>query len=177
MNESQEERSAAEPVLQPLAAAVSFKLPVFWSNDLSLPTNHVEATFSLKNIASQCNKFPHHVASLSSEEAAEVRCVLTSPPAVPPYDNFDMLLQRTTASQTQRLQQLLTAEEHRDVTLSQMLRRVRQLLSETVTAANSLIFRQLVSQRLPHTVCVMLGATTALPLESLASTANRLIGD
>lgn len=64
---------------QPLATAVSFKFPVFWTNDPSLWLNQGKALFSLRNITSQRAMSLDVGTYLSSEEAAQVRDVLMSP--------------------------------------------------------------------------------------------------
>lgn len=68
-----------------------------------------------------------------------------------------------------RIQQLLTPEELGDRSPAQMLGQMVQLLDETVTAADSLILRQLLLQRLPRAVCMMSGTATGISLKTLAS--------
>ena len=80
--------SDAESIPQPtppLTAAVSIKLPPYWSNDPALWFSQVEAQFTTRGITSESTKYAHVVGSLQPEVAQEVRDLLLNPPAENPY--------------------------------------------------------------------------------------------
>lgn len=144
-----------------------FEVTPFLAEWSTLWLNQVEALFFLRNITFQQTMFLQIVSSLSSEQGAEIRDVLMSPPADRPHNYLkDMLIQWTTASEIRRIQQLLTAEELGDRTPSQTLRQMKQLLGETLNADDSLILRQPFLQQLPHPVRMILGTTPGFPLET-----------
>ena len=143
--------SDAESIPQPsppLTAAVSIKLPPYWSNDPALWFSQVEAQFTTRGITSETTKYAHVVGSLQPEVAQEVRDLLINPPAENPYIRLKSeLVKRTSASEQQRLHQLLNAEQLGDRKPTQLLRRMQQLLGERQLEPS--IMTQLFLQRLP----------------------------
>ena len=76
--------------------------------------------------------FEYVVASLSPDIATEI-CDILSPPIENQYTNpKEKLIQRTAASQQQRIQQLLNSEELGDKNPTQFLRHLQQLAGDTV---------------------------------------------
>ena len=90
-------------------AAISLKLPPFWTADPLVWFAQIESQFATRGITSQCTKYDYVVASLNQDIAMEVQDILISPPADQPFSTLkDKLLLRTTASEQRRLQTLLT---------------------------------------------------------------------
>ena len=99
-----------------------------------------------------------------------------SPPAENQYTNLkEKLIQRTAASQQQRIQQLLNAEELGDKKPTQFLRRLQQLAGDTVRN-EGVIIRELFLQRLPANVRMVLASTRDnTPIEELAQLADKVM--
>ena len=92
-------------------------------------------------------KFNHILANLSQGIATEVRNLLMNPPAEKPYDVLkETLIKRTTLSEQQGLQQLLSAEDLGDRKPTQLFRKMQQLLSEKAIAMDPSLPRGLLLQ-------------------------------
>lgn len=168
--------SAAVVSLPPASvSAVTVKIPPFWPADPQVWFAQVEAQFSTRNITSQRTKFDHVVAALAPEFATEVQDLLLQPPADTPYDVLRaQLIKRTAASEQRRLRQLFTAKELGDRTPSQLLRRLQQLLGDAAGPnPDNTFLRELVLQRLPGHVRMVLASSGDMPLEALATLADK----
>ncbi|KAM7288102.1 uncharacterized protein ISCGN_031791 [Ixodes scapularis] len=129
----------------------TLRLPRFWTADPQLWFAQVESQFTTSHITSQTQRFHHVVAALPPETAVDIRDIILEPPTTNPYDNLKAeLIKRTSASEHQRLQQLLTSEELGDRTPSQLLRRLQQLLGERAATFDPALLRELFLQRLPN---------------------------
>ena len=114
---------------EPLAPISNVKLPPFWASDPQIWFAQVEAQFTTRRIVAQHSKFAHVVSALQPEIDQEVRDLLLTPPTDRPYEVLkEQLIRRTSESEQRRLQMLLTEEELGDRKLSQLLRKMRQLL-------------------------------------------------
>lgn len=154
--------------------AVALKLPQFWSTDPQIWFAQVEAQFATRKITNQDTKFHYVVASLSPEVAVDIRDLLIQKPAENAYDELKKkLLERTTTTKAQKLQQLLATEELGDRKPSQLLRRFQQLLDDSPT--DHPLVRELFLQRLPQHVRQLLAVTSnaTTPLEELAKLADK----
>ena len=156
-------------------AAVKVKIPPFWANDVTLWFAQIEAQFVLANITVSTTKYHYVVAALPSEIAQEVRDVLVNPSKESPYENLkEQLIARTTISEQKRLQQLLTSEELGDRKPSQLLRRMRQLLSDSTL--DDKILRQLFLQRLPTSIqTILAGTLDTVTLDQAADMADKIM--
>ena len=156
-------------------AAVSLKIPPFWPNDPAVWFAQVEAQFLTRQITAQNTKFAYVISSLSPEIAQEIRDLILSPPADCPYDTLKTeLIRRTSASEQQRLQQLLISEELGDKKPSQFLRKLRQLLSDNPLEDG--LLRHLFLQRLPTNVKLILASTPdTVSIDDLASLADKIL--
>ncbi|KAM7313981.1 uncharacterized protein ISCGN_003766 [Ixodes scapularis] len=129
----------------------TLRLPRFWTADPQLWFAQVESQFTTSHITSQAQRFHHVVAALPPETAVDIRDIILEPPTTNPYDNLKAeLVKRTSASEHQRLQRLLTSEELGDRTPSQLLRRLQQLLGERAATFDPALLRELFLQRLPN---------------------------
>ena len=119
--------------------------------------------------------FDYVIASLASEFAAEIRDLILTPPAEPPY-NFlkEMLIKRTAASNQRHLRQLFSAEELGDRKLTQLLRRLQQLAGDTL-GADGAFLQELFLQCLPSNVRMVLASTRSdMPINELAQLADKI---
>ena len=155
-------------------AAIQLKLPPFWPKDPALWFAQIKAQFTTCGITVLRIKFNYVVSSLSSEYATEVWDLLFNPPAEQPYEILKReLMNCTSVSEQQRLQQLLTTEEHGDCKLSQVLWRIQQLLGVKAATMDTTFLRELFLQRLPANVhMVLIPSAGDLNLEQLAQLAD-----
>ncbi|KAM7294783.1 uncharacterized protein ISCGN_024288 [Ixodes scapularis] len=135
----------------------------------------VEAQFQLHHITSQTTKYLHVVSSLPAELADELEDILAAPATSNQYDLLKAaILARKTPSERSRLQHLLNMEELGDQRPSQLLRRMRQLMGDVTTDADTSLLRELFLQRLPHSMVPILAAAEDMPLDQLANLADRV---
>ena len=128
-------------------AAVTFKIPPFWSSDPQIWFAQMEAQFSTKRITSQKTKFDHIIASFAPEVVQEARDFILSPSTDSPYDVLKkQLIQRTAASEQRQLQQLFNAEELGDCKLTQLPRRMQQILGEKASCNDASFIHELFLQ-------------------------------
>ena len=174
--DQQQEQPLEQPVATGLTAALSLRLPPFWPADPALWFAQVEAQFRTKNITIEKTKYEYVVASLSPEHASEVRDIILHTPSHQPYQKLKAtLVERTTASEQQRLRQLFQMEELGDRTPSQFFRRMQQLLGDKAADTDSSFIRELFLQRLPsNTRMVLASAGDDLPLDKLAALADKI---
>ncbi|XP_052830232.1 uncharacterized protein LOC128249782 [Octopus bimaculoides] len=155
-------------------AAISVKLPSFWSFDPALWFAHGEAQFAANRITSDAAKLTHLIGALSPEIMMEVRDLIMAPPGSVSYDTFkNELIKRTSVSEQRRLHQLLISEELGDKTPSQLLRRMKQLLGDQTLPDG--IFKQIFLKRLPANTQVILASTKeSASVDELAEIADRI---
>ena len=133
----------------------------------------------MRGITAQKTRFDYIVSTLSPEIATEVRDLILKPPTERPYDTLKtQLIKRTAASEQQKLQQLINAEELGDRKPNQLLRRMQLLLGDQVglTDGDSSFLHELFLQRLPSNVRMVLASTDkTLTLDKLAELADKVM--
>lgn len=169
------ESPAAEAIPSGSLAAFQIKLPAFWAKNATVWFAQVEAQFQLHHITSQTTKYLHVVSSLPAELADELEDILAAPATSNQYDLLKAaILARKTPSERSRLQHLLNMEELGDQRPSQLLRRMRQLMGDVTTDADTSLLRELFLQRLPHSMVPILAAAEDMPLDQVANLADRV---
>lgn len=166
------------PAQDPPASVAHYavRLPTFWPSNPAVWFIQADCQFALAGITTQISKFRYVVSALPQEVAADVIDVLTHPPPDAPYDALrNAILDRTMASERQRLQQLLSAEELGDRRPSQLLRHMQSLLADRASTFDAALLKQLFLQRLPTNVQMILASASTLPLPDLAAHADRIM--
>lgn len=152
-------------------AAVSPKLPPFWTDTPEGWFSYIESNFNIAHITRSRTKFDHVVTALPSTIIRDIIDVIQSPNADDPYAHIKKtILARTTISERERLRQLLSKEDLGDRTPSQLLRHMQALLGNKAESFDATLFRELFIQRLPATVQRVVAA--AAPETSLSSIAT-----
>ncbi|XP_064475844.1 uncharacterized protein LOC135389741 [Ornithodoros turicata] len=154
----------------------AMRLPPFWSHNPGVWFLQVECRFALGGITSQLNKFRHVVSVLPQDVSAQVVDILSAPPAANQYDALKTaLLERTTASERKRFQELLSSEDLGHLRTSELLRHMQGLLRERALSLDASVLKQLFLQRLPTTVHMILASASTLPLQELPDLADNII--
>ncbi|XP_065197668.1 uncharacterized protein LOC135828856 [Sycon ciliatum] len=158
-----------------VSAITAVKLPPYYASDPQVWFGVVESLFRTRNISRQSTKFHHVISSLSADFATEVRDLILNPPEDAPFDQLKArLIQRTQLSEQRRIRLLLSEEELGDRKPTQLLRRMQQLLDDHTMDDG--LFRELFIQRLPEKARLILASSSeALPLEDLATMADRIL--
>ncbi|XP_065300900.2 uncharacterized protein [Dermacentor albipictus] len=174
-NEMQPDTEPTGTTEQQDVSAVSIRLPPYWDRNPAVWFLQAESQFILSGVRTEERKY-HLVVSALSPTAAEVADLLSGPPPATPYSDLKAaLLERTTTSQRARMQQLLSAEDLGDRRPSQLLRRMRQLMSDNTAVSDDRLLRELFMQRLPVNVQMVLATATVMDLNSLASLADKVM--
>ncbi|XP_065291502.1 uncharacterized protein [Dermacentor albipictus] len=175
-NEMQPDTELTCTTEQQDVSAVSIRLPPYWDRNPAVWFLQAESQFILSGVRTEQRKYHLVVSALSPTAAEEVADLLSGPPPATPYSDLKAaLLERTTTSQRARMQQLLSAEDLGDRRPSQLLRRMRQLMSDNTTVSDDRLLRELFMQRLPVNVQMVLATATVMDLNSLASLADKVM--
>lgn len=150
------------------------KPPEFDSRNIRVWLLQVEAHFQSRRITSQNTKFFTLVSALPTGIVEQLLDVIDPMPTNNPYDMLKYtLLTRLTASDDQRLQQLLSGVELGDRTPSQLLRHMKSMVCGL--KVDESIFRQLWMKQLPTNMKAILSASgVGVSLDSLAQMADKI---
>lgn len=164
------------PSAQSSIGHVAVRLPAFWPANPAVWFLQAECQFQLAGITTQATKFRHVASILPPEVASDVADVLMAPMGASPYDTLkSALIERTTASERRRYQQLLSAEDLGDRRPSQFLRHMKSLLGDRAPSFDERFLKELFLQRLPPTVQMILASATNLSLAELALHADKIM--
>ncbi|KAJ0169230.1 hypothetical protein K1T71_002833 [Dendrolimus kikuchii] len=151
---------------------IGVRLPPFWPEEPALWFAQVEGQFVLSGITADATKFYHVISQLDHRYAAEVKDIITSPPAENKFGKLKTeLVKRLSASQGKRVQQLLMHEELGDRKPSQFLRHLQALAGQSLPES---FMATLWSSRLPVNIQTAIASQPNLPLESVADLADRV---
>ncbi|XP_076384463.1 uncharacterized protein LOC143263220 [Megalopta genalis] len=151
---------------------VAVRIPPFWHNDPEMWFCQVEGQFAAAGIVADETKYHYIVGNLESKVAQDVRDIITNPPPSDKYAKLkNELIKRLSATQEQKLRQLLEHEELGDRKPSQFLRHLRSLAGNTVQDE---ILKPLWLSRLPSQSQFVLAPQNDLSVDKLAELADRL---
>lgn len=151
---------------------VALRAPPFWPDEPELWFAQLESQFTLIGLTQDSTKYAHVLSQLDTKYAKEVKDVITNPPPTEKYEAIkNALIQRVSASQEQRIYQLLEHEELGDRKPSQFLRHLRTLAGTTVPDQ---LLRTLWLARLPSQMRVILATRAQDRLEDVAEQADRI---
>lgn len=151
---------------------IGVKVPPFWPDEPSLWFAQLEGQFVLAGITSDTTKFYHVISNLEYKYVAEVKDVVTNPPAENKFQKLKTeLIARLSTSQEQRVRQLLAHEELGDRRPSQFLRHLRNLAG---TKMPDEILRSLWANRLPSHIQAIIATQTAANLDDVAQLADKI---
>jgi len=91
---------------------IVIKAPPFWPKEPELWFAQIESEFTLNRIIQDATKYGYVLLQLKAKYAKEIKNVVANPPESNKYQTFKQALtQRLSASQEQRIRQLLEHEE------------------------------------------------------------------
>ncbi|XP_060804605.1 uncharacterized protein LOC132902664 [Amyelois transitella] len=152
---------------------VSVRVPPFWPEEPEIWFAQVEGQFAISGITSDATKFNYVISQLDNKYSREVKDIIISPPAVGRYEKLKAeLIKRLTASNENKLKQLLMHEELGDRKPSQFLRHLKGLAGLDVPDD---FLKTIWISRLPHSIQTILASqpATAHP-DDLADLADRV---
>ena len=92
----------------PTSAAVSLKLPIFWTAQPLVWFAQVEAQFAIKNISADATKYYYIVSALDASTAGRLVDLLSNPPAANKYQTIkDRLTDTFALSRQERAKRIL----------------------------------------------------------------------
>lgn len=152
---------------------LAVRLPMFWPHNPALWFTQVEASFQYAGITADSTKFALVVSQLEHRYAAEIEDVITAPPATNAYEKLKSeLIRRVSASQEERIRQVLTQEDIGDRKPSQYLRHLRSKVDVGTVPDN--LLRTLWSSRLPPQVKAIIASQTDMSLDAVADLADKI---
>lgn len=166
---------AASPAVLGEVSKVGLPLrcPPFCPEEPALWFAQLEGQFILSRITSDTTKFYFVTTQLETKYALQVKDIITKPPETDKYGKLKSeLINRLSASQEKRIQQLLLHEELGDRRPSQFLRHLQNLAGP---AGASDFVKSLWTNRLPQNIQTVIASQIAdLQVEQLAEIADRV---
>lgn len=152
---------------------VGAHLPPFWPSRPSVWFNQVEGQFILAGITQDSTKFYHIVSQLEHQYASEIEDIIENPPKENKYGTLKTeLIRRLSASQEQKVKQLLMHEELGNRKPSQFLRHLIHLAGPNMPDN---FVRTIWSSRLPqHIQAIIASQVDVIPLDKLAELADKV---
>lgn len=153
-------------------AAVSPKIPPFWSINPDIWFAQVEATFVISGITADKTKFCHVIANIESKHLEAVQDILKDPPADDKYATLkERLLKEFSLTETEKLNKILQTAELGDKKPTQLLREMQSLAGSNLGAS---AIETLFLQRLPDHVKHILSASSST-LKEKAEMADKIL--
>lgn len=151
---------------------VAVKVPPFWAEEPALWFAQLEGQFMLANITTDTTKFYHVVSNLDHKYAAEVKDIITTPPAIERYEKLKTaLVSRLSASKEQRVEEIVSQAELGDRKPSQFLRHMRDLAGKDISDD---FLRSIWAKRLPPHVQAAIATMPDASLDKVAALADKV---
>lgn len=128
-------------------AAVSLKLPPFWSTDAELWFTQVESQFALRGITQDETRYHYVVSSLDHETSKRCKEILRAPPASGKYEAIKRsLLKNFSTTEYERATRILHMPELGDTSPMKLLDEMMDLLGDY---SPCFLFRTAFLEKLP----------------------------
>lgn len=164
--------SVAAPAPTHMVDRVSLKVPPFWPNEPALWFAQLDSQFAISGIVNDNTKYNIVVANLDFNQVQLVRDLIAQPPTANQYGTIKQeLIQRLSASQHQKIHQLLQQEEMGDRKPSEYLRKLQSLAP---TSLPEDFLRTLWTGRLPQQIQTILTTQEGMSLDNLAKLADKV---
>lgn len=158
---------------QAMAAAVTLKLPAFWTKQPQVWFAQAEAQFALRNITGDDTKFHYVVASLDQDTAAGILALIRNPPAADKYKALkDSLEGRYSLSEYERINRIIDMPALGDEKPSALMNSMLSLLDSEEPNA---FVRCLFLRRLPEEIRCVLVHSKEEDNRALARAADQLM--
>lgn len=154
------------------SSAAAVRLPTFTPAKPALWFALIERYFEAAKITTEAAKFTHAVLSLDARYTAEIEDLILRPHADQPFTTLkEQLVKRLSASQEEKIRELLEKATIGDRKPSQFLRELRSLGG---TVFNDDVLRTIWSSRLPNDMQAILSTQQTLSLDQLADLADNI---
>lgn len=155
-----------------VTAKVSVKVPPFWKEKPKLWFCQLEAQFLLNGITSDTTKYYTLIGNLDLNIIEKVEEIVDNPPATGKYELLKAeIIKRLSASQQQKIMQLLSHEELGDRKPSAFLRHLQDLAGPGMP--NDFL-RTIWTSRLPVYLQTIVAQQSERPLEAVAELVDRV---
>jgi hypothetical protein len=152
---------------------VGVRVPPFWPEEPEIWFAQVEGQFAISGITSDVTKFNYVIGQLDNRYSREVKDAIINPPANDKYIKLKTeLIKRLSASNENKIKQLLMHEELGDRKPSQFLRHLKSLAGANVPDD---FLKTIWISRLPHGIqTVLAGQPPSAHLDDMADLADRV---
>ena len=165
--------------VQDSIAALSLKLPPFFSSDPNLWFIQAESQFVIRKITQSVTKYHYVIQALTTDALNEVRDIISDPDILLSDDPFlklkKALVDRLQITEAKRVQQVLSEAELGDKKPTQFLRHMQALLGDKAYTFDQSVFKQLFLNHLPPSVRQVLAAFPDENLQKIAEIADKVM--
>lgn len=152
----------------------SFKLPPFWVSKPEIWFTQIEAQFTLNKISADKTKYNYVISSLPLDVVTNIYDIILKPPQTNLYQSIkDIIINRLTASEEKRLDELLSGSEIGDRKPSEFYRDMMNVVGGSQMVSQDLLIK-LWKRRLPKTILIAITASGKENINDIVILADKI---